>query len=156
MGYRRDPRHFKLLSPYEGEMRRRIWARIYIFDAVLATQLGLPTIIKKSICDTLPPQNISDEDYDSTATCLPPSRPDEEITQSSVTIAKFWLAKALTEVSEALSSLRPYALADAMRIDDELNNAFKRLPSSMQHRPLSDSILDSSITIFQASLQMTF
>lgn len=154
MGYHRDPRHFKSLSAYDGEMRRRMWAHIYIFDIVLATQLGLPTIIKESICDTLPPRNISDDDYDSTARSLPPPRPDEEITQSSVAIAKFWLAKALTEVSNALSSLHPYSLADAMGIDDRLNNAFKKLPKSMQHRPLSESILDSRITVFQASVQM--
>ncbi|WYZ45786.1 hypothetical protein EsH8_IX_000011 [Colletotrichum jinshuiense] len=149
MGYHRDPRHFKSLSPYDGEMRRRLWTHIYIFDVVLATQLGLPTIIKESICDTLPPRNISDEDYDSTARSLPPPRPDEEITQSSVTIAKFWLAKALAEVSDALSSLRPYSLVDAMRIDDGLNHSFKRLPNSLKYRPLSESILDSRITVFQ-------
>ncbi|KAH7310797.1 fungal-specific transcription factor domain-containing protein [Stachybotrys elegans] len=146
MGYHRDPQHFKAMSPYEGEMRRRLWTHIYIFDAVLATQLGLPTIIKESFCDTLPPQNISDEDYDSTAKSLPPPRPEAELTQSSVTIAKFWLAKALTKVADALSSLHPYSLVDATRIDDELTNTFKRLPSSTQHRPLSESILDSRIT----------
>jgi hypothetical protein len=154
MGYHRDPRHFKSISPYEGEMRRRVWTHIYIFDAVIATQLGLPTILKESICDTSPPRNISDEDYDSTARSLPPPRPDTEITQSSVLIAKFGLAKALTEVSAALSSLRPYSLVDAMKIDDNLNNAFKSLPSPMQHRSFSESILDSRITVFQASLQM--
>src|SRR3569833_1022838 len=156
MGYHRDPRHFKSLSPYEGEMRRRLWAHIYIFDVVLATQLGLPTIIKESICDILPPRNMSDEDYDSTAKSLPPPRPEEEITQSSVTIAKFRLAKALSDDSDSLSSLRPLSLADAMRIDDGLYNAFKSLPSCMQHRPLSESILDSRITVFQASVQMAF
>jgi hypothetical protein len=154
MGYHRDPRHFKSLSPYDGEMRRRIWTHIYIFDAVLATQLGLPTVIKESICDALPPRNISDEDYDSTTNSLPPPRPDEEITQSSVTIAKFWLAKALAKVSDALSSLRPYSLSDAMSIDDGLNNAFKKVPSSMKHRPLSESILDSRVTVFQVSVQV--
>ena len=156
MGYHRDPRHFKSLSPYDGEMRWRIWTHIYIFDVVLATQLGLPTIIKGSICDTLPPRNISNDDYDSKTKFLPTPRPDEEITQSSVTIAKFWLAKALTEVSDALSSLRSYSLVDATRIDNGLNNAFKRLPTSMQHRPLSESILDSRITVFQVSANSSY
>lgn|SRR5687768_377919 len=152
MGYHRDPRHFKSLSPYEGEMRRRIWAHCCIFDVVLATQLGLPTNIKSSICDTLPPSNISDQDYDSTAQSLPPPRPHGDFTQSSVIIGKYWLAKALSEVSDALSSLRPYSLVDAMAIDGRLLSAMKRLPGPLQYKPLSESILDSRITIFQASV----
>ncbi|KAK0385399.1 hypothetical protein NLU13_7875 [Sarocladium strictum] len=149
MGYHRDPSHFKSLSPYEGEMRRRVWTHCFIFDAVLATQLGLPTVIRQSICDTQPPRNISDKDYDSTARSLPPARPDGEVTQSTITIAKFRLAKTLTEVSDALSCLRPYSLADAMRIDKNLCDVYQRLPSTLKHRPLSESILDSRITVFQ-------
>ncbi|KAL2203385.1 hypothetical protein CC79DRAFT_1373527 [Sarocladium strictum] len=149
MGYHRDPRHFKSLSPYEGEMRRRVWAHCCIFDVVLATQLGLPTIIKSSTCDTLPPANVSDKDYDATSTSLPPVRPDEEITQCSVTIAKYWLAQALSKVSDALSSLCSYSLDDAMRIDEGLQDAMRRLPDLLQHRSLSESILDSRLIVFQ-------
>lgn len=156
MGYHRDPRHFKSLSPYEGEMRRRVWAHCCIFDVVLATQLGLPTIIKPSTCDTLPPANVSDKDYDSTSNSLPPARSSDEITQCSVTIAKYWLAQALNKVSEALSSLFPYSHADAMRIDEGLKDAMRKLPDLLQHRPLSESILDSRLIVFQVTLHSFF
>jgi hypothetical protein len=42
MGYHRDASHFPELSPFEGEMRRRMWNLVYVFDVLQSYQLGLP------------------------------------------------------------------------------------------------------------------
>jgi hypothetical protein len=42
MGYHRDASHFPNLSPFEGEMRRRLWTLVYVFDVLESYQLGLP------------------------------------------------------------------------------------------------------------------
>jgi hypothetical protein len=42
MGYHRDASHFPKLSPFEGEMRRRVWTLVYVFDVLESYQLGLP------------------------------------------------------------------------------------------------------------------
>ncbi len=36
MGYHRDPDHFPAISPFEGEMRRRIWTTILQLDLILS------------------------------------------------------------------------------------------------------------------------
>lgn len=45
MGYHRDPVHFPNLSPFEGEMRRRVWATVMLGDIMVPTQLGMPRLI---------------------------------------------------------------------------------------------------------------
>jgi len=42
MGYHRDASHFPNISPFEGEMRRRLWTLAYVFDVLASYQLGLP------------------------------------------------------------------------------------------------------------------
>jgi hypothetical protein len=42
MGYHRDPSHFPNISPFDGEMRRRLWTLTYVFDVLQSYQLGLP------------------------------------------------------------------------------------------------------------------
>jgi Fungal specific transcription factor domain len=45
MGYHRDPRHLANISPFEGEMRRRTFFIVEIFDLLFSFQAGLPAII---------------------------------------------------------------------------------------------------------------
>jgi hypothetical protein len=47
MGYHRDAKHFPSITPFAGEMRRRVWAMIVQLDFSVSTQLGLPRLIKK-------------------------------------------------------------------------------------------------------------
>jgi Fungal specific transcription factor domain len=75
MGYHRDPRRFLNISPFEGEMRRRVFFLVEAFDLLLSFQAGLPPIIHEDECDIDAPRNLSDEDFDEDCTELPPSRP---------------------------------------------------------------------------------
>ncbi|KAJ5303862.1 uncharacterized protein N7443_003522 [Penicillium atrosanguineum] len=95
MGYHRDPQHFKSLSIYQGEMRRRMWALIYSLDIGFSTQMGLPSSIKHSLSDTMPPRNLQDREFDASSTILSPARPIDELTSSTVIIAKFHVATSL-------------------------------------------------------------
>lgn len=64
MGYHRDPRHLSSISPFEGEMRRRTFFTVQMFDLLLAFQAGLPAIIHEDECDIEPPKNLLDADFD--------------------------------------------------------------------------------------------
>lgn len=44
----------------EGEMRRRTWWTIYIFDRTLALELGRPTLVDDSACDVSLPAAVDD------------------------------------------------------------------------------------------------
>jgi hypothetical protein len=61
MGYHRDGTHFSL-SPFETEMRRRIWWQIVLYDIKLGIDIGLTqSYIPKSF-DTKQPLNLNDAD----------------------------------------------------------------------------------------------
>jgi len=61
MGYHRDGELLKL-TPFETEMRRRIWWQIIHHDAKLAIMSGLNTIFHHDMYDTKQPLNLSDSD----------------------------------------------------------------------------------------------
>jgi hypothetical protein len=45
MGLHRDPSNFSFISPFEAEMRWRIWSIIYVFDVLTSFAIGLPGMI---------------------------------------------------------------------------------------------------------------
>ncbi|KAJ9609775.1 hypothetical protein H2200_006103 [Cladophialophora chaetospira] len=62
-------------SPVEGEMRKRIWYSFYVWDRLLALELGKPMLINDDECDTEYPQVLDEERLmaDDVHTPLPPT-----------------------------------------------------------------------------------
>ncbi|KAI2623379.1 fungal-specific transcription factor domain-containing protein [Hypoxylon sp. NC1633] len=71
MGLHRDG-EFLGLSPFETEMRRRVWWRIHFLDAMYALMSGLGHSLLPRSWDTKPPLNISDSDLYPTMTTIQP------------------------------------------------------------------------------------
>ncbi|KAI0129379.1 fungal-specific transcription factor domain-containing protein [Hypoxylon sp. NC0597] len=71
MGLHRDG-EFLGLSPFETEMRRRIWWRILLLDAMYALMSGLGHSLLPRSWDTKPPLNINDSDLYPTMTTIQP------------------------------------------------------------------------------------
>ncbi len=80
MGYHRDPRHFKDITPFEGEMRRRKWALLIEMDTTIAFISGLPISINERLADTRLPSNLRDEDISEEMRQPPAPRPHTETT----------------------------------------------------------------------------
>ena len=88
MGYHRDPKLFPNLTPFQGEMRRRIWTFVRTADLLFSFQVALPSMIRIGDSDTELPSNLFDDEFDEDSTSLPPSRPATEATPISYMIAK--------------------------------------------------------------------
>lgn len=73
MGLHRDPSHFDL-SPYEGEMRRRLWWALMALDLRSAEEFGTDMTITDNSFDTRLPLNINDSDISIESTELPESK----------------------------------------------------------------------------------
>ncbi|OAQ85890.1 fungal specific transcription factor domain-containingprotein [Purpureocillium lilacinum] len=149
MGYHRDPQHFKSLSPYQGEMRRRMWAMIYSLDIGFSTQMGLPGNIKHSLSDTMPPRNLQDRDFDASSTELPPARPIDELTSSTVILAKLHLASNMGVVSDMVCNPLPLSYEDLVAANTRLDVMQATMPDPCKFRPLSESLLDPPPVVFQ-------
>lgn len=151
MGYHRDPQHFKSLSPYQGEMRRRMWAMIYSLDIGFASQMGLPGSIKHSLSDTMPPRNLQDRDFDASSTELPPTRPIDELTSSTVILAKLHVAVSLGVISDKVCSPHQLSHEDLIAAISTLDNMYETIPEPCKFRPISESLLDPPSVLFQVS-----
>lgn len=72
-----------IISPFNQEIRRRIWATIQEFDMQASFDHGLPTLISQLHYDTNPPHNIDDDEFDEDSTALPLSKAPDHYTFSS-------------------------------------------------------------------------
>lgn len=84
VGLHRDPGHMSdRITPYNQEMRRRIWATVQEFNMQASFDHGLPTLISQLHYDVTPPRNLDDDDFSENSTSLPQSKPTKEYTFSS-------------------------------------------------------------------------
>ena len=151
MGYHRDASQFVGVSPYDAEMRRRVWFIIRQIDIIFSAQLTLPSIIKSCDCDTQLPRNIFDDEFSTTTLTLPPSRPQTEATPMSSILAKGRLVLmqgAIIEETQSISG--PQASYDTiMSWDARIRSARMTMEPHLRFRSLEDSALDPSSLILQ-------
>lgn len=129
MGYHRDPSHFPCFTPFQAEMRRRMFFVLHAMDIMLSLQLGLPRLMKDGHWDTQPPHNLLDTDFSSETTLLPDSRPETDITLITHVLAKHKILVVVgviadTIMSVARSRLDPSALATDKRLEQRLRDAY--------------------------------
>ncbi|KAE9363142.1 hypothetical protein N431DRAFT_423628 [Stipitochalara longipes BDJ] len=142
-GYHRDPSHFPNLSPFDGEMRRRTWASLVLFEALLSTQFGIPGTIKDSLCDTVEPLNLLDEDLDENMTAPPKPRNDFLYTPTQFLLVKTKLAKIYREISDLSGSIRTPVYAEIMRLDTILNNIYSLILDGLKMLPRNHVLVDT-------------
>jgi len=149
MGYHRDPKPFPNITPFQGEMRRRVWTFVRQADLLFSFQLSLPSMIRLGDSDTDLPRNIYDDEFDEDCTELPPSRPMNEATPVSYMINKARLAFGFGRVVEHIQSVTNYSYEDVMKMDNSLREVQELLPDHLKFRSMQDSVLDPAALIMQ-------
>ncbi|KFX89806.1 hypothetical protein O988_08483 [Pseudogymnoascus sp. VKM F-3808] len=149
MGLHRDPKHFSEISPFAGEMRRRVWATIFQIDVGFSALAGLPRMIKPQQCDTEEPRNLLDSDFNEKTQELPKSRQESEVTPVLFLLAKNRIISVGGLISDLAHDIRPYPYTELMRFEKLLQNTRSSLPASLRWQPLSRSISDGEHTIMQ-------
>ena len=147
MGYHRDPSNLASISPFEGEMRRRTFFILEAFDLLLSFQAGLPALIHGDECDTEPPANLFDTDFDENCEALPPSRPQTDWTPMLYYRYKSRLARIFRRIYQHALSSKVSSYKDTMRLDAELDEAHNEVPPSLRMRPLNLSFTDQPFMI---------
>ncbi|KAI1105088.1 fungal-specific transcription factor domain-containing protein [Jackrogersella minutella] len=148
MGYHRDPKYLSNITPFEGELRRRAFFFIEVFDVLFSFQLGMPPIIRDDECDTEPPSNLFDFDFDENIMALPPSRPATEPTSTLYLSYKSKLCRMLRRVIRIALSIQPPPYEEVIKLDEELHQYHTQVPPSLQIRPIrSYSFTDQTYDI---------
>ncbi|KAH6880631.1 hypothetical protein B0T10DRAFT_495055 [Thelonectria olida] len=149
MGLHRDPDHYRQISPFQGEMRRRVWACISQLDALTSYQLGLPSMIQQVHCDTRPPLNLHDEDLHPDAVQLPQPRGVSEITPILYTITKGKFMALFTAILNQASAARSNMYEDVIALDKQLDAVYQSVPPRLRSKSLEDSITASPYLVMR-------
>lgn len=143
MGYHRDSSNFPGISPFVGEMRRRIWATLLQGDILISTQMGMPRLIKEWQCDVSKPRNLNDTDFDEDTEVLPPSRPETEMTTSLHIIARREVFRAVGVAIDLTAAVVSVPYSEVMKVDRILQSAKENIPPPLRMKPLHLSVTDS-------------
>ena len=146
MGYHRDPSHFNI-SPFEGEMRRRTFFVVEAMDILLSFQAGLHPILQEQNCDTGPPLNILDADFDENCETLPPSRPATDPTPMLYCSCKRQQVKFLRRICGHALSFETPCYEETMKLDGELHKIHRDIPACVRIQPLCSSFLENTQTV---------
>ncbi|KAH8817412.1 fungal-specific transcription factor domain-containing protein [Xylogone sp. PMI_703] len=147
-GLHREPSLYKDISPFDAEMRRRLWLGIEQCDIMMSFQVGLPAMIPRQQVTTRPPQNLRDDDFDEDDCMLPPSRSMNEVTDIAFFLAKQPLLEAFAKI--ALYSQDTRARDEELAVlQAELDHARDNLPMQYRLRPLSKCLTESSLIILR-------
>ncbi|KAI0157002.1 hypothetical protein GGR57DRAFT_77434 [Xylariaceae sp. FL1272] len=136
MGYHRDPKYLSNVTPFEGELRRRAWFFIEVFDVIFSFTQGVPPVIRDDECDTESPGNLYDSDFDENMMVLPPSRPPTEPTSTLYLCIKSKLCRILRRIIRLTLSINPPAYDEILRLNDELLEYHNQVPPSLQIKPI--------------------
>ena len=141
MGYHRDSKYFPNISPFEGEMRRRIWTFVRQSDLLFSFQIALPSMIRIGDSDTELPRNIYDDEFDEDCTALPSPRPASEATPVSYMIAKARLAFGFGRVMEEVNGITRKPYDEILKIDRGIRDIYAGIPEHLRLRPMSEQSL---------------
>ncbi|KAF2436391.1 hypothetical protein EJ08DRAFT_578598 [Tothia fuscella] len=149
MGYHRDAKDFPNMPPFQGEMRRRIWAVVRQWDILFSTQAGMPPMIRPSDTNTDLPLNIYDDELmeDMKATPLP--RPITETTPMTYIIYKAQLISVFSQIVEAVQTLTCSSYETVMTLDHRLREVQANIPPVYKMRSMEESLRDQSPVVMQ-------
>lgn len=158
MGYHRDPDHFPGVSPFEGEMRKRIWTTILQLDISLSLEMGLPRNATDKHIDTQQPRNLRDCDFDEDTTELPPARPETEWTPVLPLIARGRLVSVLGAVCDINTDVKPPSYDLVIKVDALLKVMHNReIPPVLRWETMPHPITDSpNLVVQRVSVETTY
>ncbi|KAK5045105.1 hypothetical protein LTR84_010253 [Exophiala bonariae] len=106
LGLQRDVSVSESISPFEKEMRSRVFWVIYTIDRTLATALGRPIGLRDEACDLRLPDGTADDDFSSSSESLQISRNyPASSSPATCSIVIFRLAQLSSEIKYILHSV---------------------------------------------------
>lgn len=137
------------ISPFNGEMQRRLWRFLTQIDLLASFHLGLPGMVQAIESDTEYPRNLRDEDFDENSAFLPAGRPESEITSVSYLLCKGKVMGVFGQIVSQANRLCLPAYDEISKLDHALNEVFAQVPVVYRVVPLELALTDSAELIIQ-------
>ncbi|KAF2192169.1 hypothetical protein K469DRAFT_730819 [Zopfia rhizophila CBS 207.26] len=130
MGLHMDSSGTPNISPFQAEMRRRVWVTIIEMDLQASMNAGMPIVAPDLDFAPLIPANLDDSDFDDSSMELPNSKPLSVMTDS---LAQVYLASSLPQRIKVMSLLQGASVeidvAEAVKHGRRVEEFFSRKPS---------------------------
>ncbi|KAJ4220931.1 hypothetical protein NW759_007001 [Fusarium solani] len=147
-GYHRVPSDPSLaLTPFQAEMRRRVWFIIQLYDVLCAFGRGLPSLIHEDTCHTGHPTNVTDDDFDEDSILLSP-RPLTDPQSMAACVYQSMLLPILRRIIRHALGLKACTYPDAILLGHELEMWYLSIPPYLRARSIrSTAFTDKSHTV---------
>jgi hypothetical protein len=151
MGYHRDPSKYQDITPYQAEIRRRIWAYVRQMDTMFSFQLALPSMIRNSDCDASLPRNIFEDEFGPDTKILPPARPFTEPTPVSYMITKAEISFEFGGIQEEINAVAGKSVSydDILKRDNRLRDLKTNMAPHLRLRPIEECTHDPATLLMQ-------
>ncbi|KAL8306453.1 hypothetical protein RB600_010352 [Gaeumannomyces tritici] len=130
------------ITPFEVELRRRLWNMASQIDMLVSFHVGLPSMILGIESDTELPRNLTDDDLDEHMVALPPGRPDSDYTAMTYPIWKGTISRVFGHAARLAHSIGAPPLSEVARVDALLEDVWRRVPHFIKACPLSDLVAE--------------
>ncbi|RSL60474.1 hypothetical protein CEP54_006775 [Fusarium duplospermum] len=135
-GYHRVPSGLSLtLTPFQVEMRRRVWFVIQLYDLLCAFGRGSPSLIHEDNYHTGHPTNATDDDFDEDSTFLYP-RPLTDPQSMAACVYQSMLLPILRRIIRHNLGLKACTYPDAMLLSHELDTWYASIPPCLRARSI--------------------
>ncbi|KAK2042689.1 hypothetical protein LZ31DRAFT_632527 [Colletotrichum somersetense] len=137
------------VTPFEAEMRRRVWYVIQYYDVLFSLEQGLPPLIHEDTFSTRHPTNATDDDFDEHVLCLTP-RPIEKAQPMLPCVCISHLLPILRRIIRHALGFKACTYSDAMSLEAELEAWHASIPPCLRIRAIKDtSFTDPNHTVMQ-------
>lgn len=148
-GYHRDGAQLSYyISPFQAEMRRRVWYMAQSTDLLFSFQNGMHSAIIDECCDVDHPMNLTDDDFDESSVSLPPARSESDPIPILVYIYKSRLCRIMRRILHHCVSAGATPYTDVLTRNRELEEWHASIPPCLRNRPIrSTAFTDANFTI---------
>ncbi|CAI6337991.1 unnamed protein product [Periconia digitata] len=169
MGYHREPSRFPNISPFQAEMRRRLWTIILQVDLMSSVAVGLPIMVSHSLPDVREPRNLEEDDMYEEMTELPPSRPDTDKSIMRKTVFSYYivinplycvarnrLLRVLAKIQDHTNASEQHGYREALELDANLRTVFESIPPALRCYQVRNFDVESDIAMRQLYIGITY
>ncbi|KAI1366238.1 fungal-specific transcription factor domain-containing protein [Xylaria arbuscula] len=128
LGLHRDGTHFDNITPFDIEMRRRLWWAICVLDLRSAEDQGCELTVVERSFDTLFPLNVNDTDISPEMTDFPPERiGSTDMTFCLIRYEICGLSRKLHMASSSLSTCPTVSRSTTQEQEDKLIEMYEHI-----------------------------
>jgi hypothetical protein len=128
LGLHRNPTQFSVLSLFQCEMRRRLWATVLEMVVQFSFDASMPSLLSFDDFDCDAPANIDDDEIDENTKIQPSSKPASTLTQMSIQTLLLKSIRKRYEVVHLINDFRnDQSYEGVLKLGSELTSASREI-----------------------------